>query len=174
MSSAVTRSGKKRRRARPGPAWTAGEDWPGFGRGRGGTRQSLRVWARGVANARIRRLEQELGRLERLPDADTIHDVRVAGRRLRAALRHLEPCFRAHEAERLRLAVRRLARMLGELRDLDILVESLAADAARPRSPLAMLVERLKARRQKRLARALPEARLLRRRLPGWLRRLPT
>ncbi len=131
------------------------------------------MWAHGLLKGRIGRLEQELGRLNGSGDADTIHDVRVACRRLRTALRHLEPCFRAHEAERLRLAARRLGRMLGEVRDVDILVESLAADAARRNSPLASLITRLKARREKRLKRAVPVARLLRRRLPGWLRRLP-
>ncbi len=135
-------------------------------------RQPLGVWARRVIRARMRRLERELGRLERSPHADAIHDVRVANRRVRAALRHLEPCFRAGRAERLGLVLRRVARLLGGIRDLDILMENLAADAARPGSPLAALFKGLKVRRDEKLARALPEARLLRLRLPAWRERL--
>lgn len=135
-------------------------------------RQSLSVWARRVIRTRIRRLERDLGRLERSPNAGAIHDVRVANRRVRAALRHLEPCFRAGRAERLCMALRRVARLLGDIRDLDILMENLAADAARPGSPLGRLVRGLQVRRQEKLDRALPEARLLRLRLPAWRERL--
>ena len=98
-------------------------------------RQSLEVWARSVIRTRIGRLARALGLLERRPTPETIHLVRVSGRRLRAALRHLEPCFRASEVERLRAAVRRMARLLGEARDLDVLMENLNRDSARPGSP---------------------------------------
>jgi CHAD domain-containing protein len=137
-------------------------------------RQTLRVWARYVVQARLHRLEWELGRLERVPGAETIHNTRVATRRLRAALRHLEPCFMAQESERLRLEVRRIARLLGQVRDLDILMENLAADARHKGSPLAMLLERLAARRQKTLERSIPEAHKLHAHLVWWRTRLKT
>jgi len=137
-------------------------------------RQTLRVWARDVVQARLRILERELGRLESVPGAETIHSTRVAGRRLRAALRHLEPCFMAQEAEHLRLEVRRVAGLLGQIRDLDILVENVATDARSKRSPLFLLVHRLTARRQNILSRSIPEAHKLREHLVWWHDRLKT
>lgn len=137
-------------------------------------RQTLRVWTRGVIDARLTRLEQELGRLLAAPNAETIHDARVAMRRLRATLRHLESCFPAQTAEQLRNEAGRVAKLLGAVRDLDILIENLAADARRPRSPFAALVRRMHAQRERMLARALPEAMSLRGRLPAWRGRLET
>lgn len=137
-------------------------------------RQTLRVWARDVVQARLRILERELGRLESVPGAETIHTTRVAGRRLRAALRHLEPCFMAQEAEGLRLEVRRVAGLLGQIRDLDILVENVSVDARKKHSPLFMLVQRLTARRQSILKRSIPEAHKLRAHLVRWHDRLKT
>ncbi len=137
-------------------------------------RQTLRVWARDVVQARLRILERELGRLESVPGAETIHNTRVASRRLRAAVRHLEPCFMAQEAERLRLEVRRIAGLLGQIRDLDILVENVAADARRRTSPLFLLVQRLRVRRQGILNRSIPEAHKLREHLVWWHDRLKT
>lgn len=137
-------------------------------------RQSLRVWARATVEARLKRLTLELGRLESTPNAETIHNTRVASRRLRATLRHLEPCFRALQVERLRAEIRHVARQLGVVRDLDILMGNLAVDARRARSPLAFLMERLRSRREATLRHALPAARQLRMRLPAWLRRLVT
>jgi len=137
-------------------------------------RQTLRVWARNVVQARLRILERELSRLEHVPGAETIHNTRVASRRLRAALRHLEPCFMAREVEDLRLEVRRIARLLGQIRDLDILVENVAADARKKRSPLFLLVQRLADRRQNILNRSIPEAHKVREHLVWWHDRLKT
>lgn len=134
--------------------------------------QPLRVWANRVVQQRLANFERELGRLERSPDADAIHDLRIASRRLRAALCHLEPCFPAQDVGRFRDSVRRLFTLLGEARDLDILMENLARDAARAGSPLAGLVKRLLAQRKEKLRRALPEARVLHRRVPAWRKRL--
>lgn len=134
--------------------------------------EPLKEWARRVVARRLAVLERELSRLERKPDPDAIHDLRVATRRLRAALRHLEPCFRAEEARGLRATARQLASLLGEARDLDILMKNLARDAARPGSPFAGLVARLRAQREDKLRRALPEASRLRGQLPGWKERL--
>jgi CHAD domain-containing protein len=135
-------------------------------------RQSLLTWARTVVRRRLRVLEQELVRLERQPDAEAIHDTRVAGRRLRAALRHLEGCFPPLGATHLRADIAGVARRLGAIRDLDILLENLAPEARRKHSPLALLVERMALRRQRMLRAALPVARTLRLRLPSWRPRL--
>lgn len=130
------------------------------------------LWAEQVVRGRLAVLVRELRRLERSPNPDAIHDVRVASRRLRAALLHLEPCFRKRDARSLRAAVRKLARLLGEARDLDILMASLPQKNARPGSPIPRLVSRLRAQRQDKLKRALPEARWLRAVLPGFKERL--
>jgi CHAD domain-containing protein len=129
-------------------------------------------WAEQVVRGRLADFVRELRRLERSPDPDAIHDVRVASRRLRAALRHLEPCFRKRDARSLRAAVRKLARLLGEARDLDILMANLPQKNARPGSPIPRLVSRLHAQREDKLKRALPEARWLRAVLPGFKERL--
>src|SRR3954452_10775079 len=58
-------------------------------------------------------------------DIERVHDMRVATRRLRAALEIFEPCFPA-EAYREALAeVKRLADGLGERRDRDVAIASL-------------------------------------------------
>jgi CHAD domain-containing protein len=135
-------------------------------------RKRTQLWAEQVVRRRLALFVRELRRLERSPDPDAIHNVRVASRRLRAALRHLEPCFRKRDARSLRAAVRKLARLLGEARDLDILMANLPRRKARRGSPLPRLLSRLRAQRQSKLKRALPEARWLRAVLPRFKERL--
>ena len=132
----------------------------------------LREWGARVVLKRLTKLEQELIRLETRPDADSIHDSRVAGRRLRAALRHLEDQFRRGDAERLREEVARVAAVLGKIRDLDILMVSLAPEARRPRSPFQTLLGSLARRRSRILERVAPAAQVLGRRLAWWQGRL--
>lgn len=131
----------------------------------------LATWARRVVRARLARLGRELARLDRKPDPDAIHDVRVASRRLRAALRHLAPCFPAAGAGKTRDEVRVLARLLGEARDLDILVENLTASGNAARG-VRGLVPGLRSERHDKVRRALPVARRLRARLPALARQL--
>ncbi|MCX7717105.1 MAG: CHAD domain-containing protein [Candidatus Sumerlaeaceae bacterium] len=56
------------------------------------------------------------------PSPDDVHDARVAGRRLIAALRFFEPLLRRRRTRRLRRAVRAAIGALGDFRDADILV----------------------------------------------------
>ena len=56
------------------------------------------------------------------PSPDDVHDARVAGRRLIAALRFFEPLLRRRRSRRLRHAVRSAIGALGDFRDADILV----------------------------------------------------
>lgn len=63
-------------------------------------------------------------------DPEGVHDMRVATRRLRSTLRMLEAQYKqktalAHERE-----LKRLARALGQVRDLDVLIESLRSYSA--------------------------------------------
>lgn len=72
-------------------------------------------------------------------DIECIHDVRVASRRLRVALRLLRPCLSRKKFRRWRRGVRRLTRGLSEARDKDVKIafvrtflDSLADRRARP------------------------------------------
>ncbi len=132
------------------------------------SRIKLRDWSARVVEQRLAKLERELARLEKTPDADAIHDTRVASRRLRSALRHLEDEFREGEADRLREEVSRVASMLGEIRDLDILMLSLAPEARRPRSPFPALLQSLDRRRARVLLNVAPAALVLGKRLAWW------
>ena len=98
-------------------------------------------------------------------DPEAVHQMRVATRRLRAALRALAGRVAAPKALRGRLLW--LARRLGAVRDLDVILallrsERLPAAASGERARLARLIRKLEARRdkaQERLALALRRGR---------------
>jgi CHAD domain-containing protein len=58
-------------------------------------------------------------------DIERVHDMRVATRRLRAALEIFEPCFPAKPFSDALQAVKRLADALGERRDRDVAIAAL-------------------------------------------------
>ncbi len=60
-------------------------------------------------------------------DLEELHDMRVATRRQRAALRIVEPYFRRKAIDPVRNGLREVAQALGAVRDLDVLLEELAA-----------------------------------------------
>lgn len=132
----------------------------------------LSRFARAAVHDRVAVLARELRRLIRRAGPDEIHDVRVASRRLRAALRHWRPCFSRAGVRTMNDSVRRLASLLGESRDLDVLLDNLHAYP--PRSPawLADMEREIRRRRMATMRRALPEARLLGKHLPGLRRAL--
>ena len=84
----------------------------------------------------------DTGEIERL------HDMRVATRRLRAALEVFAPCFPRKRHRRVLKRVKRLADALGERRDRDVSIEFLEGLAAETpeadRAGLAALIERLR------------------------------
>jgi len=85
-----------------------------------------------------------------LEDVERVHDMRVATRRLRAALEIFEPCF-PHERHRKALKkVKALADALGERRDADVeiaMLEGLVDEAAEAdRGALRVLIDGLRAR----------------------------
>jgi CHAD domain-containing protein len=84
----------------------------------------------------------DMGEIERL------HDMRVATRRLRAALEVFEPCFPAKRHRKALKRVKSLADALGERRDRDVAIEFLAGFEdeipASERAALAALIERLR------------------------------
>lgn len=87
--------------------------------------------------------EQARGVLD-LDDVERVHDMRVATRRLRAALEVFEPCFPAKPHRKSLKRVKALADALGQRRDLDVeieLLEDLAPEAGDADQPaLARLI----------------------------------
>jgi CHAD domain-containing protein len=60
-------------------------------------------------------------------DIEPVHDMRVATRRLRAALEVFEPCFPAKAYRQTLREVKRLADGLGERRDRDVAIRAMMA-----------------------------------------------
>jgi CHAD domain-containing protein len=83
-----------------------------------------------------------------LRDVEPVHDMRVATRRLRAALEVFEPCFPPKRHRKALKKVKALADALGERRDADVeiaLLESLLDEAAEAdRAALLALIEELR------------------------------
>jgi CHAD domain-containing protein len=71
-------------------------------------------------------IEQAEGVLD-TGDIERVHDMRVATRRLRAALEIFEPCFPDKAYGEALTEVKRLADVLGERRDRDVAIASLHA-----------------------------------------------
>lgn len=81
-------------------------------------------------------------------DIDRVHDMRVATRRLRAALEVFEPCFPAKLHKQALRDVKRLADGLGERRDRDVAIAALAGFNDQMHVPdrkgVASLIDRLR------------------------------
>lgn len=105
-----------------------------------------------MVEVRAEEVLEHSARVLDLSDVEPVHDMRVATRRLRAALEVFEPCFPAKRWRKALKRVKRLADALGERRDLDVeieLLESLADEAAEAdREALASLIERLRAKQR--------------------------
>jgi CHAD domain-containing protein len=109
-----------------------------------------------------------------LDDIERVHDMRVATRRLRAAMEVFEPCFPRKRFRKALKRVKALADALGERRDRDVVIASLEemeeGVAAADRAALAQMIERLRGEQRQandELAVAVARKRLkkLRRRL---------
>ena len=101
-----------------------------------------------------------------LSDIEGVHDMRVATRRLRAALEVFASCFPAKRHAEVLKEVKDLADRLGERRDPDVAIEELEALAKEfdpaDRPGIAGLVEELRAEQataNDTVARALAEVR---------------
>jgi CHAD domain-containing protein len=83
-----------------------------------------------------------------LSDVERVHAMRVATRRLRAALEIFAPCFPEKRHRKALKKVKSLADALGERRDADVeiaLLEGLLEEAAEPdRGALLALIEELR------------------------------
>jgi CHAD domain-containing protein len=82
-------------------------------------------------------------------DIERVHDMRVATRRLRAALEIFEPCFPPKELGAALAEVKAIADALGERRDRDVAIatlEEFAAGMPAPDRPgIETLIERMRA-----------------------------
>jgi CHAD domain-containing protein len=87
-----------------------------------------------------------------LEQVEYVHDMRVATRRLRAALEIFEPCFPPKRHRKALKKVKELADALGERRDADVeieMLEALADDTAEAdRAGLRELIEERRARQR--------------------------
>jgi CHAD domain-containing protein len=87
-----------------------------------------------------------------LDEVERVHDMRVATRRLRAALEIFEPCFPRKRHHKALKKVKALADALGERRDADVEIASLGAlldqAAEADRSALAQLIDGLRGRQR--------------------------
>lgn len=87
-------------------------------------------------------------------DVEAIHDMRVATRRLRVALSNFAAGWTKAQRQQIKLWLQSLAGALGEVRDLDVLMEALKPQQATltvsERPLLANLIERLRKQRKRR------------------------
>ncbi len=127
-------------------------------------REGDRPWSEAAAatlEARASDVRDRAKRARHHADADTVHDLRTSTRRLRTAMTVLGAEADKGDRKAVERELRRVARMLGEVRDLDVLLDTLdhAADAdACAATRRAWHRERAKA--AKRLERELERRRL--------------
>jgi CHAD domain-containing protein len=97
-------------------------------------------------------------------DPERVHQIRVATRRARSALRTARPLLDVEWAQGLRDELKWLGNELAPARDLDVLLARLGPDAAELGKPAAMIVRQLEGERrraQKQLVAALESQRYL-------------
>lgn len=92
-------------------------------------------------------------------DAEAVHDMRVATRRLRVALSNFATCFAPENRREMRRQLGHLAAVLGAVRDLDVILEELEQQRNRlspaQNNYLSSLIRRLRARRRRRRRKLL-------------------
>lgn len=81
----------------------------------------------------------------RADEPDAVHDVRVASRRLRSALRTFEPLLDVRRTQAMRIELKWLGEELGRPRDAEVLLERLLSEVAElpPGKLIGPVVERL-------------------------------
>jgi CHAD domain-containing protein len=81
-------------------------------------------------------------------DPEAVHDIRVALRRLQAALRMFQACYPPRKLRRYRLRLRKLLRALGAVRDEDILIDALSNHGKAAAEGVKQALARLVAQRR--------------------------
>jgi CHAD domain-containing protein len=101
-----------------------------------------------TVSVRAREVAEHAQNVLDVADIERVHDMRVATRRLRAALEIFEPCFPPRELKAALSQVKATADALGERRDRDVAIgtlEALAAEMPAPDRPgVRTLTERLR------------------------------
>jgi CHAD domain-containing protein len=102
-----------------------------------------------VVSVRARELADHSQNVLDVTDIERVHDMRVATRRLRAALEIFEPCFPESQHEDALSEVKEVADALGGRRDADVTIAALerfTEDLAAPDRPgVASLVAQIRA-----------------------------
>jgi triphosphatase len=93
----------------------------------------LGALARHYVRQKLRSMSKAERRVLKKGDPDAIHDMRVATRRIRSVFLEMEEmdAFRQSEVRALRKGLRSVARSLGAVRDLDIILERIAEQIQR-------------------------------------------
>jgi CHAD domain-containing protein len=110
--------------------------------------------ARRIVSVRADELADRSQGVLDITDVERVHDMRVATRRLRAALEAFEPCFPARLWRTTLEDVKRLADALGERRDRDVAIASLERFADSVSDPDAIGIRSLVAELQREQADA--------------------
>ncbi|WP_298408396.1 CHAD domain-containing protein [uncultured Chloroflexus sp.] len=100
-----------------------------------------------VLRRQVRRLQQTARAVEADETIEAVHDLRVATRRIRAALRLLEPVAPVKVARKATTGVRTLAREAGATRDRDVLLNDMTQRALSGLEPIMEVIrtERMQA-----------------------------
>jgi len=83
-------------------------------------------------------MEQETEGVKAGKDSENVHRMRVASRRIRAAMAIFEDCFPARRFKTWRKEIKNVTRMLGEARDTDVQIYFLEGLKKEQRSPKAL------------------------------------
>jgi triphosphatase len=117
----------------------------------------MREYARLQTAILLRRMAFQIRRAARSGDAESIHDLRVAIRRLNACLRVFAQFYPGRSAKRIRRRLTELMEMAGAVRDLDVTLELMHQSGASTRTALA---RQLHDERRQAYSRLQAEARL--------------
>ena len=123
------------------------------------------------ASTLLRRLAFRLHHVARFSDPDSLHDLRVANRRLSECLREFEDFFPRRNARKIRRRLRNIMDLAAEIRNRDIAME-LLKEAGAPAG--SALMKTLSLERKQAKERLLAHLKQRRRRdiVPRWRRRL--
>lgn len=89
----------------------------------------------------LRRLGKEAARAAQASDAETVHDLRVAIRRLNGCLRLFAHFYPSGGRKELKKDLKKLMQACGEVRDRDIAMQLLAEAGVPPTSAVARRLE---------------------------------
>ena len=115
----------------------------------------MRAHAAEQAAALLGRLAFRLNRAAKLPDADSVHDLRVAIRRFSLCLQVFRQFFPAAERRKIRRQLRRVMDLAAEVRNRDIAMEMARQAGLQPDTPLLATLEDERKQAQKELVARL-------------------